>query len=113
MWTDLIENMKTLINVTENNWFEEIMQAVRFIYTGHTLDGFPRDGHSLILERENEPVKYVTGLRWKDNNLTGFQKNDITNILVGYINQKEDILGGRLYTNLFFTDKIYINIDNT
>jgi hypothetical protein len=52
-------------------------------------------------------------LRWKDNNLTGFQKNDITNILVGYINQKEDILGGRLYTDLLSTDKIYISIDNT
>jgi hypothetical protein len=105
--------MKTLINVTENNWFEEIMQAVRFIYTGHTLDGFPRDGHSLILERENEPVKYVTGLRWKDNTLIGPQKNEINNILVGYINQKEDILGGRLYTDLLSTDKIYISIDNT
>ena len=104
--------MKTLVNVTENNWFEEIMQAVRYIYTGHSLDGFPRENYSLTLERDNEPVKYVTGLRWKDNNLTGSQKNEISNILVGYINNKEDIIGSRLYTDLLPSDKIYICNDN-
>lgn len=104
--------MKTLVNVTENNWFEEIMQAVRFVYTGHGLDGFPRENHTLTLERDNEPVKYVTGLRWKNYILTGPDKNNITNLVVGYIENKNDIIGNRLYTDLLPTDKIYISNDN-
>lgn len=105
--------MKTLIDLTSINWFDEIMQKVRFVYTGHGLDGFLRAGYSLTLERENEPVKYITGVTWKNPSLNDTEKKVISNVLIGYINDKNDIIGGRLYTELSITDKIYFCDDNS
>lgn len=105
--------MKTLIDLTNINWFDEIMQKVRFVYTGHELDGFLRPGYSLTLEREGELVKYITGVRWKNPSLNESEKKTISNILIGYINDKNDIIGGRLYTELSITDKIYFCDDNS
>lgn len=100
--------MKTLVNITENNWFQEIQQAVFFLYTGHGIDGFPRSGYSLVLERRGEEDKLITGLRWKNKDLPLPEKNDINNIVIGYINNVNEIVGRRLYTDLLPTDKIYL-----
>jgi hypothetical protein len=101
--------MKTLVNITENNWFQDIRTAVRYVYTGHGADGLMRDNCALTLERNGEPVKYITGLTWKNFTLIEPDKNNISNILLGFINAPEDILSGRLYTELLITDKIYLN----
>lgn len=101
--------MKTLVNITENNWFEDIRKAVFYVYTGHGADGFLREGFTLTLERDNEQPKYITGLRWIDPSLPLTERNHIDNILLGYINNVNEIQGGRLYTSLLSTDKIYLN----
>jgi len=97
--------MKTLINIT----FEDIKQAILYVYTGHGADGFMRTGCTLTLERDGEPVKYITGLKWKNNSLLEPEKNQINNIVLGYINNIEDITSGRLYVDLLSNDKIYLN----
>jgi hypothetical protein len=102
--------MKTQINITENNWFQDILTAVRYVYTGHEeADGLMRPNYTLTLEREGEPVKYITGLTWKDFTLTEPEKNNISNILIGFINTPDDIIFGRSYTELLISDKIYLN----
>lgn len=97
--------MKTLINIT----FEDIKQAVLYVYTGHGADGFMRTGCSLTLEREGEAIKYITGLKWKNHTLPEPEKNEVSNIVLGYITNVDDIVGDRLYTNLLSNDKIYLN----
>ena len=93
--------MKTQINVTSNNWTQEIVQALRYVYRDHENPGHLRTGCTLTLERENGFTMSVSGISKLDKTI---QENLDTNLVVIYNNE----VGQQTRVTLLPTDKIYL-----
>lgn len=93
--------MKTQINVTSNNWTDEIVQALRYVYKDHENPGYLRAGCTLTLERENGLTMPVSGISKLDKTI---EENLDTNLVIIYNNET----GEQTRVNLLPTDKIYL-----
>jgi hypothetical protein len=93
--------MKTQINVTSNNWTQEIVQALRYVYRDHENPGHLRTGCTLTLERENGFTMPVSGLSKLDKTI---EENLDTNLVIIYNNE----MGEQTRVDLLPTDKIYL-----
>ena len=93
--------MKTQINVTSNNWTQEIVQALRYVYRDHENPGHLRTGCKLTLERENGLTMPVSGLSKLDKTI---KENLDTNLVIIYNNE----MGEQTRVDLLLTDKIYL-----
>ena len=93
--------MKTQVNITSNNWTQEIVQALHYVYRDHENPGHLKTGCTLTLERESESVMPVSGLVKLNKNI---QENLDTNLVVVYNNE----VGQQTRMTLLPTDKIYL-----
>lgn len=93
--------MKTQVNITSNNWTQEIVQALRYVYKNHSNPGYPKTGCTLTLERDNAVITPVNGLAKLDRTI---QESLDSNLVALY----NDNIGQQIRVPLLSTDKIYL-----
>ena len=93
--------MKSQVNITSNNWTQEIVQALRYVYKNHSNPGYPKPGCTLTLERDGAVVTSINGLAKLDKTV---QESLDTNLVALY----NDNIGQQIRVTLLSTDKIYL-----